>query len=79
MFMAAGIHLNTTFDGYKFSNNKGITFENNILVRCGTNADSWNEDLAAVDLKQDVKNITFRNTQIYDSPFDACAYIDRTK
>lgn len=71
MFMAAGIHLNTTFDGYKFSNNKGITFENNILVRCGTNADSWNEDLAAVDLKQDVKNITFRNTQIYDSPFDA--------
>lgn len=71
MFMAAGIHLNTTFDGYKFSNNKGITFENNILVRCGTNADSWNEDLAAIDLKQDVKNITFRNTQIYDSPFDA--------
>ena len=71
MFMAAGIHLNTTFDGYRFSNNKGITFENNILVRCGTNADSWNEDLAAIDLKQDVKNITFRNTQIYDSPFDA--------
>ena len=71
MFMAAGIHLNTTFDGYKFSNNKGITFENNILVRCGTNADSWNEDLAAIDLKEDVKNITFRNTQIYDSPFDA--------
>lgn len=71
MFMAAGIHLNTTFDGYKFANNTGITFDNNILVHCGTNADSWNEDLAAVDLKQDVKNVTFNNTQIYNSPFDA--------
>ncbi len=69
MFMAAGIHLNTTFDGYKFDNNQGITFDNNILVHCGTNADSWNEDLAAIDLKQNVKNVTFNNTQIYNSPF----------
>lgn len=71
MFMASGIHLNTTFPGYKFANNQGITFENNILVHCGTNADSWNEDLSAIDLKQDVKNVTFSNTQIYNSPFDA--------
>lgn len=71
MFMAAGIHFNTTFDGYKFSNNKGITFDNNVLVHCGTNADSWNEDLAAIDLKENVKNVTFNNTQIYNSPFDA--------
>lgn len=71
MYLAAGIHLNSTFDGYRFSNNKGIIFENNILIRCGTNADCWREDLAAVDLKQDVRNVTFNNTRIFDSPFDA--------
>jgi hypothetical protein len=71
MFMAAGIHLNTTFDGYKFQNTTSIQFDNNILVHCGTNSDSWGEDLAAIDLKQDVKNVTFNNTQIYNSPFDA--------
>lgn len=71
MFMAAGIHLNTTFDGYKFVNNQGISFDNNILVHCGTNADSWSEDLAGIDIKQDVRNVTFNNTQIYNSPFDA--------
>lgn len=71
MFMASGIHLNTTFDGYKFNNNQGITFDNNVLVHCGTNADSWNEDLAAIDLKQNVKNVTFNNTRIYNSPFYA--------
>lgn len=70
-FMASGIHLNTTFSGYTFSNNTGITFDNNILVRCGTNSDSWGEDLSAVDIKQSVKNVTFNNTQIYDSPFTA--------
>lgn len=70
-FMASGIHLNTTFSGYTFSNNTGITFDNNILVRCGTNSDGWNEDLSAVDIKQSVKNVTFNNTQIYDSPFTA--------
>ena len=71
MFMAAGIHLNTTFPGYAFNNNQGISFDNNILVRCGTNNDSWHSDDAAIDLVQNVKNITFNNTQIYDSPFDA--------
>lgn len=71
-FMASGIHLNTTFSGYTFTNNTaGITFDNNILVRCGTNSDSWGEDLSAVDIKQSVKNVTFNNTQIYDSPFTA--------
>lgn len=70
-FMASGIHFNTTFSGYKFSNNTGISFDNNILVRCGTNSDSWGEDLSAIDIKQDVANITFNNTQIYDSPFTA--------
>lgn len=69
VFMSAGIHLNTTFPGYKFNNNNdGIRFDNNVLVRSGTAADSWNEDLGAVDIKQDTKNVTFNNTYIYDSP-----------
>ncbi|MCR5737532.1 MAG: hypothetical protein K6G64_07770 [Eubacterium sp.] len=69
VFLSAGIHLNTTFDGYKFSNNNhGISFDNNVLVRCGTADDCWHEDLGAVDLKDDTKNITFNNTYIYDSP-----------
>ncbi len=69
VFMSAGIHLNTTFDGYKFNNNSaGIRFDNNVMVRCGTHDDSWHEDLGAVDVKQDTKNITFNNTYIYDSP-----------
>lgn len=68
MFMASGIHLNNTFPGHKYSNTQSILFENNILVACGTEKDCWNEDLAAVDVKMDIKNITFRNTQIYNSP-----------
>ncbi|MCR5077572.1 MAG: sugar-binding protein [Prevotella sp.] len=71
MYLASGIHLNTTFPGDKFVNTRNISFDNNILVRCGTNADSWREDLAAIDLKENVRNVTFTNTQIYDSPFDA--------
>lgn len=76
MFMAAGIHLNSTFNGYKYGNTHNITFENNVLVRCGTNSDSWNEDLAAIDLKESVKNITFKNTRIYDSPFHALRFMN---
>lgn len=68
-FMASGIHLNNKFDGYKYGATKKITFENNILVRCGTNLDCWSEDLAAVDLVGEVKNVDFVNTRIYDSPF----------
>ncbi len=71
MFMASGIHLNTTFPGYMFDNTTSISFDNNILVGCGTNADCWNEDLSGIDIKQNVKNVTFNNTQIYDSPFTA--------
>lgn len=69
MFMASGIHLNNKFDGYKYGATKKITFENNYLVRCGTNLDCWSEDLAAVDLVGEVKNVEFINTRIYDSPF----------
>ena len=71
MYMASGIHLNTTFPGYKFTNCQGMSFDNNILVKCGTIADLYDEDLAAIDIKDDVKNVTFNNTQIYDSPATA--------
>ena len=71
-FMASGIHLNTSFPGYKFDNNKdGITFSNNIIVRSGTISDSWQGDMGAVDFTGGVKNITFNNTYIYDSQHDA--------
>lgn len=71
-FMASGIHLNTSFPGYQFNNNKdGITLSNNIIVRSGTVSDSWQGDMGAVDLTGSVKNITFNNTYIYDSQHDA--------
>ncbi|MBO7357264.1 MAG: right-handed parallel beta-helix repeat-containing protein, partial [Lachnospiraceae bacterium] len=78
MFMAAGIHLNTTFDGYKFSNNNGIYFDNNILVRCGTSSDSWKEELGAVDVKQNVSNVVFNNTQIYDAQHEGVRILDNS-
>lgn len=78
-FWASGIHLNTTFPGYKFKNTQNISFENNILVHCGTDKEVWNEDLSAIDLKQDVQNVTFNNTQIYNSPFCAIREISGPK
>ena len=69
-FMASGIHLNTTFSGYKFDNTQNIHFANNIIVRCGTSCDSWGSELAAVDIIGDVKNIVFDNTRIYSTQHD---------
>lgn len=69
-FMASGIHLNTTFSGYKFNNTQNIHFSNNIIVRCGTSCDSWGSELAAVDIIGDVKNIVFDNTYIYSAQHD---------
>ena len=74
--MASGIHLNTTFDGYKFNNTKNIKFENNTLVRCGTYKDSWGSSLAAIDISQNVKNVSFVNTKIYDAWHDGIALKD---
>ena len=63
MFMASGIHLNDNFRGPKFQATQNISFDNNVLVRCGTNDDSWHEDLAAVDVRGGVRNVTFNNTK----------------
>lgn len=46
---------------------KNIKFENNTLVRCGTYKDSWGSSLAAIDISQNVKNVSFVNTKIYDA------------
>ncbi|MCR5704266.1 MAG: hypothetical protein K6G85_06555, partial [Eubacterium sp.] len=70
-FMAAGIHINTNFDGHKFGSNQGMEISNNILVRCGTASDSWNSPLGAIDLGGDVKNITFNHNYIYNAQHDA--------
>ena len=68
MFMASGIHLNTTFPGPQFKNTKRIAFDNNILVRCGTDSAAWNNPFGAIDITEDVRNVFFTNTKIYDSP-----------
>ena len=78
-FMASGIHLNTTFDGHKFNNTKNIKFENNTLVRCGTYKDSWGSSLAAIDISQNVKNISFSNTKIYDAWHDGVVVKDNVQ
>ena len=75
MFMASGIHLNTTFPGPQFKNTKRIAFDNNILVRCGTDSAAWNNPFGAIDIKEDVRNVFFTNTKIYDSPQE-CVRID---
>lgn len=75
-FMASGIHLNTAFDGYKFTNNTGIDFSNNIIVRSGTTSDSWNSSMGAIDISGDVKNVTFNNTYIYDAQHNGVTLCD---
>lgn len=70
-FMSSGIHLNTTFDGYKFNNTTNIDISNNIMVRAGAGKGSWGEEFGAIDVEGSVRNITFNNNRIYDSPHDA--------
>ncbi|MBO5146315.1 MAG: right-handed parallel beta-helix repeat-containing protein [Lachnospiraceae bacterium] len=69
-FMASGIHLNTTFSGYKFNNTKNIHFANNIIISSGTSNESWGSELGAVDVIGSVRNITFDNTYIYSAQHD---------
>ncbi len=66
-FTAAGIHMNTNFSGCQFNNTTKIEVANNVLVRTGTNKDSWNESLGAIDVSGGVNNVTFSNNEIYDA------------
>ena len=75
--LASGIHVTSDFTtGYRFDNNErqeGVLIENNYVVRCGTYADPvWNNDLSGIDVFNEygkLRNITFRNNEVYDSPF----------
>ena len=69
--MSAGIHLNTIFNGHKFSNNTGIEFSNNVLIKTGSAKGSWNEEFGAIDIDGDIHFITFNNTYVYNSQHDA--------
>ena len=69
--MSSGIHLNTTFPGHKFSNNNGITFANNVLIKTGSVKGAWGEEFGAIDMDGEVKNITLVNNYIYDAQHDA--------
>lgn len=70
-FMSSGIHLNTTFPGYKFNNTASIAIDNNVLVRAGSGKGSWGEEFGAIDITGDVHNISFSNNKIYDAVHDA--------
>lgn len=73
-FMASGIHLNTTFDGHKFTgttSEKPILFENNYLVRAGTVKECWGRNYAAIDIEGECKNVVFRNNHVYECPGEA--------
>lgn len=69
-FMSSGIHLNTTFPGYKFDNSQSIQFSNNMIIRSGCSYDTWRSEYGAIDLTGAVKNVTFDNTYIYDAQHD---------
>ena len=77
--MSAGIHLNTIFPGHKFSNNKGIEFSNNILIKTGSVKGSWGEEFGAVDLDGNISNVTFNNTYIFDAQHDGLHFGNEIK
>lgn len=71
MFMASGVHMNTTFPGPGFattSASEPILVENNYLVRAGTPAECWGRDYAVFDIEGNCKHIVFRNNRVHESP-----------
>ena len=63
----AQVFADTNFSGCQFNNTTKIEVANNVLVRTGTNKDSWNESLGAIDVSGGVNNVTFSNNEIYDA------------
>ena len=67
-YLAAGIHLNGYFDGFRFGNTVLILFENNTLVRCGSKADIFGTRHYALSVEDNhPRNVAFRNTTFYGS------------
>jgi hypothetical protein len=76
-FMSAGFHVNTTFPGYHFENNTGITVSDTTIVACGTSYDAWAGEQGAVDLEASatsVRNFTFTNIDVVDAQRDGYAF-----
>jgi len=75
-FMSSGIHANTTFPGYHFETNTGITVSDSTIVACGTSYDAWSGELGAVDLEASsspIQNFTFTNVSVIDAQRDGFA------
>lgn len=69
-FKGSAIRLNTTFPGYHFDNNQGITFSDTTIVNSGTSNDCYGGERGAIDLEASngsIRNITFENIEIYNS------------
>jgi fibronectin type 3 domain-containing protein len=76
-FMSAGFRANTTFPGYHFENNNGITVSNTTIVTCGTSYDAWAGELGAVDLEASntsIRNFTFNNITVIDAQRDGFSF-----
>ncbi len=76
-FMSAGIRSNTTFPGYHFENNTGITISDTTIVNCGTSYDAWAGELGAVDLEASntaIQNFTFTNIDVINAQRDGYAF-----
>ena len=75
--MSAGIRFDTTFPGYHFDNNTGITVSDCTIVSCGTSKDFFYGELGAINLaapSRGVRNITFNNIDIYNTQRDAIEF-----
>ncbi|HEY4300120.1 MAG TPA: malectin domain-containing carbohydrate-binding protein [Candidatus Didemnitutus sp.] len=76
-FMSAGFRTNTTFPGYHFENNTGITISNSTMVDCGTSYDAWAGELGAVDLEASntsITNFTFTNVNVVNAQRDGYSF-----
>ena len=72
-FMSSGFHANTTFPGYHFENNTGITVSDTTIIACGTSYDAWSGEMGAVDLEASntsIQNFTFTNIDVVDAQRD---------
>ncbi|MCD6100125.1 MAG: right-handed parallel beta-helix repeat-containing protein [Candidatus Marinimicrobia bacterium] len=72
-FAGSGIRLTTDFDGYNFRNTSNITFENNLIIHCGTSDDLWGIERGAVELaatRERIKNVNFKNLTIIGAQRD---------
>ncbi|MBO8130716.1 MAG: right-handed parallel beta-helix repeat-containing protein [Candidatus Marinimicrobia bacterium] len=72
-FAGSGIRLTTDFSGYNFEYTDEITFENNLIIKCGTSYDLWGYERGAVELAatlKEIKNINFIDLNIIDAQRD---------